>query len=239
MNPRHVAIVGLVTAAFALSGCGKKDSADNHKGHAHDDHAHEESATAGLLQTTFKEGTGLTFPEETKKALALTTVEAQEQPIAVAIPLTVQVFDNRSDTLATVSVPKATADLIAEKPITGARLVRVDRGAASISGEADLILALETKHNVGDFVPVTLTSGDPVPGVVVPRSALLRTTEGTYVYVANGASFLRTPVKVGRTAQDKIEIADGLYAGDVVVAKPVEQLWLSELRFTKGGGHSH
>ena len=36
-----------------------------------------------------------------------------------------------------------------------------------------------------------------------------------------------------------IEITDGLYAGDVVATGGVEQLWLTELRLTKGGGHSH
>ncbi len=35
------------------------------------------------------------------------------------------------------------------------------------------------------------------------------------------------------------EILAGLRAGDRVVATPVEQLWLAELRLTKGGGHSH
>ena len=36
-----------------------------------------------------------------------------------------------------------------------------------------------------------------------------------------------------------VEITDGLLAGDQVVTKPVETLWLIELRATKGGGHSH
>jgi len=46
-------------------------------------------------------------------------------------------------------------------------------------------------------------------------------------------------VKVGARSPDFVEINDGLYAGDVVVAAPAEQLWLAELRLTKGGGHSH
>jgi multidrug efflux pump subunit AcrA (membrane-fusion protein) len=46
-------------------------------------------------------------------------------------------------------------------------------------------------------------------------------------------------VKTGSEADGKIEITDGLFQGDQVVAKPVETLWLIELRATKGGGHSH
>ena len=75
--------------------------------------------------------------------------------------------------------------------------------------------------------------------LTVPRSALLDSAAGLFVYVVNGEFYLRTPVKVGARSADFIEITDGLYAGDSVVATPVEQLWLAELRLTKGGGHSH
>ena len=70
-------------------------------------------------------------------------------------------------------------------------------------------------------------------------AALLRTATGTFVYVVNGANLLRTPVKPGASDGAFIEILDGLYAGDVVVTHGVEHLWLTELRLTKGGGHSH
>ena len=239
MNSRYWILAGLAGVALAFTGCGKKDKGDNHSGHAHDEHAHEESAAAGILQTTFKEGVGITFPEETSKALGLTTVEAEEKTLPFTLSLTAQIFDAGPPALGSVSVSTKTAEAIASKNISGARLVRVDRGAASVTGEADLILSLDSKQAVGDFVSLTLTSENNEPAVVVPKSALLRTTEGTFVYVLNGKSFLRTAVKLGRTFPDQVEIADGLYAGDSVVSRPVEQLWLTELRFTKGGGHSH
>ncbi|MBK9991892.1 MAG: hypothetical protein IPP19_14495 [Verrucomicrobia bacterium] len=50
---------------------------------------------------------------------------------------------------------------------------------------------------------------------------------------------LRTAVKPGANDGEYIEILDGLYAGDVIATAAVEQLWLTELRLTKGGGHSH
>ncbi len=244
MKPHPGLALGFAAIALALAGCGKRETAHRHAGHAHDDpahddHAHAESARTSKPETTFKAGSGLTFPEETRQALGLATVEAEEKPVARSLRLTVQVFNNHPQVLGTASVPAPTADALEGQTLSGAKLVRIDRGAASAGGEIELILALESAHPVGAFVPVTLTVGRPEPALVIPRSALLRTTEGTFVYVASGASFLRTAVKVGRSDAERFEITDGLSPGDIVVTRPVEQLWLAELRLTKGGGHSH
>ncbi len=86
---------------------------------------------------------------------------------------------------------------------------------------------------------VTFLVGSAADPIVVPQSALLRTSEGTFVYAVNGDAYFRTAVKVGTEADGWVEITDGLLAGDAVVTKPVQTLWLIELRATKGGGHSH
>ena len=39
----------------------------------------------------------------------------------------------------------------------------------------------------------------------------------------------------GTMLQEFVEITDGLYAGDQVVAQPVMSLWLTELASVKGG----
>jgi multidrug efflux pump subunit AcrA (membrane-fusion protein) len=91
---------------------------------------------------------------------------------------------------------------------------------------------------VGDFVTLALAV-EPRNRPHRARSAVLDGATGTFVYVVNSGAYLRTPVKVGARSADFIEITDGLYAGDVVVVTPVDQLWLAELRLTKGGGHSH
>ena len=75
--------------------------------------------------------------------------------------------------------------------------------------------------------------------MTVPRAALLDTALGTFVYLINGEAFLRTPVTTGAMDDDIVEITDGVFEGDTVVTSPVSQLWLTELRLTKGGGHSH
>ena len=67
----------------------------------------------------------------------------------------------------------------------------------------------------------------------------MRAADGTFVYTINGNAYFRTAVKIGAEAEGFVEVTDGLLSGDVVVTKPVEKLWLIELRATKGGGHSH
>lgn len=238
MKPRSWFFIGVAGSALLLAGCGKK-SGDDHSGHDHDDHAHEEASAGGAAQTSFKEGTGLSFPEETRRAIGLTTAEVIERVLPITVAVTAQVYDAGPPALATASVPLAQADALAGKALSGGRIVRIDRTASSVTGEAELILAFDSRHARGDFVTSTLTAETSSPVTVIPRSALLRTTTGTFVYVANGPAFLRTPVSVGITSGDSIEITDGIYAGDIVVARPVEQLWLTELRFTKGGGHAH
>ena len=71
--------------------------------------------------------------------------------------------------------------------------------------------------------------------IAVPRAALLRTTEGDFVYTANEGFFLRTAVKLGRMDHDFAEVTEGLYAGDSVVSHPVLTLWLTELHNVNGG----
>jgi hypothetical protein len=63
---------------------------------------------------------------------------------------------------------------------------------------------------------------------------------GHFVYVVNGAQpGCAPPSNPAPATAHHVEILDGLYAGDIVATAGVEQLWLTELRLTKGGGHSH
>jgi len=87
---------------------------------------------------------------------------------------------------------------------------------------------------------MTVSSNDlPQKAISIPSSAILKTAMGSFVFVQNGEFLLRTEVKTGNTHDDRIQIVEGLYEGDVIVRKPVEMLYLIELRATKGGGHSH
>jgi len=69
----------------------------------------------------------------------------------------------------------------------------------------------------------------------IPESALLRTVRGEFVFVANGGWYLRTPVQTGAAAGGWVEIRDGLYEGDTVVAQGARALWLAEIQAVNGG----
>ena len=74
------------------------------------------------------------------------------------------------------------------------------------------------------------------PGVAaIPASALLRTVRGDFVFVANGGWLLRTPVTVGAAGPGWLEVKDGLYEGDTVVAHGTRALWLAEIQAVNGG----
>jgi multidrug efflux pump subunit AcrA (membrane-fusion protein) len=226
--------LGLTVACLGLllGGCGRKDSVAEH-----DQSESEEGEGGGV---SFKEGRGLSLNPEVIQALGLRTAEAEERPLADNIRLIAQVFETGPRVLACATVPAAEAEHFEQHPFQGAKLVRIDRSTATATRLVDLIVALDRTDTpaIGEFVEV-IFAAEPTTVLAVSSTALLDSAAGTFVYVVNGEYYLRTPVKTGARSSDYVEITDGLYAGDVVVTAPVEQLWLAELRLTKGGGHSH
>jgi multidrug efflux pump subunit AcrA (membrane-fusion protein) len=86
----------------------------------------------------------------------------------------------------------------------------------------------------GEFIQLAT---DDFTGTKVPATAVLRTVQGTFVYVENGGWFLRTPVKLGAPSPDGtwLTLAEGLYEGDRIVTQGVRSLWLAELHFLRAG----
>lgn len=221
----------LASLALLTAGCGAKSKTEAAKSE------HEEGGAGGVA---FKEGRGLKFTPEIIKALELKSAEAEERPIAGELRFTAQVFKVAPRVLASVSMAVGEAEHLQSHAFAGATLVRVDRGSHTAAGRVEAVFGVDRTPapHVGDFVTLAL-SFVPRPALTVPRTALLDSAGGFFVYVVNGEFYLRTPVKVGARDANYFEITDGLYAGDFVVVAPVEQLWLAELRLTKGGGHSH
>lgn len=251
-------LAGALAAIVLATGCGRK-SGDAHKaddGHKHaegakaeahkegDGHKHEEKGgehgegeKAGVA---FKEGRGLQLNPEVVKALGLTTVEAAERPLAAEVKIAAQVFATKPQVLAMATMSPEEAERLEKQSFTGAKVARVDRTALSATQVVEVIFAVERTPppELGDFVTI-VPAAEQRNVLAVPRSAVLDGATGTFVYVANGEFYLRTAVKLGARSADQVEITDGLYSGDMVVVSPVDQLWLAELRLTKGGGHSH
>jgi hypothetical protein len=224
--------VGSLVLAAMLAGCGgKKGSSTGEHGDAH---AHEE----GPAPASFKEGQGLQLAAETAEALGVQTAEVEDRKLAHVFKVTASVFDAGPPARATTLVPREIADEWERHPPSEAKIISVRRDVSSALTQVEVVLALPGSPAIGTTLEVTLR-GPERTALAVPRAAVLRTATGTFVYVANGAYLLRTAVKTGTSDGAFTEIADGLYTGDAVVTGEVEQLWLTELRLTKGGGHSH
>jgi len=216
-----------VALTLALAGCGEKKPPG-------DSHGHEEGASA----VQYKEGQGLLLSVETYAAIGLKTAVIEERTIAPHLEVTASVFDAGPPARASAIVPAVIADALQKYPPTEATLLSVRHDLSTALTQVEIVLALPGTPTVGSFVNLTLR-GPARLSSAVPRSALLHSATGVFVYVANGEHLLRTPVQTGASDGEYIEILDGLYAGDVIVTAAVEQLWLTELRLTKGGGHSH
>ena len=258
-------ISALLATAF-LASCGQKhEEGDGHDRakearHGKDDGpGPEEGSPSGA---SFKAGKGVLVTDETKKILGVEVVEVTEQKLPSQIRFNVQVFGEKHhhairdddhtgcDVHSSGFVPLDKAAVLrAGQPVQV--LSRTNESLAGVVlavekalslGESEVIVGLTNatdKVKPGDFLAAVVTLPREEVVTVIPRSALLRTSEGTFVYAVNGDAFFRTAVKVGSEANGLLEITDGLRAGDSVVTKPVETFYLIELRATKGGGHAH
>ena len=109
---------------------------------------------------------------------------------------------------------------------------------ADTNAPAEVLLELRAEQSelkLGDFVRVTVSTPGKGDVSVIPRAALLRTAEGAFVYVVNGARLKRTAVKLGGEQDGIIEVRDGLLGGDKIAVSGVPLLWLAELQNIRGG----
>ena len=224
-----------------------------------DGHGHGREAPSGA---SFKAGKGVMITEETSKILGVEVADVAERKLPNQIRFTVQVFGEKHhhllnqadhsgcDVHGSAFLPAETASVVkagqsvnvlkdTNHPLGGVVLA-VQKALAL--GESEVVIGISnatTALKAGEFVPARVSIPRDEAVAAIPQSAVLRTSEGTFVYAVNGDAYFRMAVKVGTEADGWVEITDGLLAGDRVVTKPVETLWLIELRATKGGGHSH
>ena len=227
----------VLVVALGLSGCGRKDPAS------------EKPIQREQVGITFKGGKGLRISNETKKIIGLEIVEATDQKLAAQFFTTVQVYGySGAHAEATGFVTEQDAKQVKENQIvtlnlpgsaaTGfeGKVVRLVQFAQSAQTEVLIqIPDAEKQLKIGTTLEATFTAQEAQTVTAIPRSAVLKTTEGTFAYVVNGDYFFRTPIKTGAENKDFIEVKDGLYAGDQIVKQPVRTLWIAELQAIKGG----
>lgn len=227
-----------------------------HEGHAEEKTGAEYSATKGIL-----------VHEEAAEVIQLKTSEAYTEDLALEFTTTARVYQVdhkhapgeaegemlKSHALATAIITTAQADMLEEGHAVTVQhvgmkdktdkgiLVRLDRTTAEAIGQVEALIAIPSsdhKEEFGSFLQVTF-SGKAVKTTAIPKSALLNAATGNFVYVEHDGRYLKTPVEVGTVGSEHIGILKGVEPGDVVVSSGTVGLWLIELRFTKGGGHSH
>lgn len=189
----------------------------------------------------FEKGKGLTLTEEMARSIGLQTAEVVEQKILARVPITLRPLPGGKE---------------ASSWLTAAQAEKVQIGATVLFSDAanriGIIQKIEkpTFVGTGDF-EVKVSSEEPLPEgsdihaaiilkeveatASIPRTALLSTAEGYFVYAVNGKHFFRTAVTVGAMNEDHAEITEGLFAGDSVVTTPVMSLWMAELQVLRGG----
>lgn len=250
----------LLVASSLFVSCGHKEGGGKEEAHGKDDgHGHGEESPSGA---SFKAGKGVSLIDETRKILGVEVADVAERKLPKQIRFTVQVFGEKhhhllnqedhsgcdvhgsaflsSDAAAVVKAGQPVHLLKDTNSPLGGVVLAVQKALAL--GESEVVIGVTNATAAlksGEFVPARISLPREEAVAAVPQSALLRTSEGTFVYAVNGHAYFRTTVKVGAEADGWVEITDGLLAGDQVVTKPVQTLWLIELRATKGGGHSH
>lgn len=225
----------------------------------------EESETATSAETQgayFKTGKGVYVSDETAAIIGLETAEVSEKFLPKSVHFGVQIF-TENHRLADLSSGHAKCHFHGAGFLPAAKVEGIKPGQALkvrtaddemldgfiaaiqptlVQGELEVVIGItgeDKKLRDGDFADAVVAIARETPVLTVPEEAVLRTVHGTFVYTVNGEAFYRTEVSAGSVYQKQVEIHDGLYGGDVVVVRPVQTLWLVELRATKGGGHCH
>lgn len=232
---------------------------EDHESHEDDhDEGHEESPSGA----SFKAGKGISIKDETRKILGIETASAVEENLPKEMRCNVQVYGDPHH-FPGIDAEQTGCDIHGSGFLTEERaaLIRpnqkvVLKGSAgqefegfvvaiqkpTAMGEAEVIIGVlnaESSLKDGQFLEAIIAIDREKVVITIPAAAILKTVENTFVYVVKGDYYQRIAVKVGNTTDGKTEIIEGISAGDSVVVKPVETLWLIELRATKGGGHSH
>lgn len=228
----------------------------------HEDHDHDHGEAEEAAVASFKAGQGITIVPETQKLLGIAITAVREESLPGQTRFTAQIFGEKHHHLPNladhsgcdvhgsglvaeeVAATLKLGDPVRVEPSTGSPLhgVVLSIQKAIALGESEVIVGISNAIAVlhpGDFVPASVTHPNSQPTATIPQSALLRCSEGTFVYRVNGDAYLRTPVRTGAESGGRVALTDGVRPGDQVVVEPVQTLWLIELRATKGGGHSH
>ena len=258
MNLIRILSLTTTTISLAILPCGCSRS---HSDSAAAKTEHAEKADAAEAGVTFKAGKGLHVPPETAKFVGLRVEDVTERKVTSTLKFNAQVYRsasaarfaalqgaasttalasgqiNRSDTavlrkVQTLAVRTASGDSFS------ARVAEINELLGTNASRVEVLLSIEDAKGqlaYGTSLSAEAATGTEKTVVAVPKAALLRTAEGTFVYTVSGDRFVRAPVKLGVVNHEFAEVIDGLYAGDQIAVHPVTTLWMAELQSIRGG----
>ncbi len=191
---------------------------------------------------------GIHVPDDTRHSLSLKVVDVGEGQLAAHFDFSLRIYAVSGDVVrasGTVTAAQAEA-LRARQPLQitmranesmDGMITVLRTEMQQLTGEVEVLVEFPKSDDIeaGSFVTARAALEGANTVAIVPRSALLETIEGCFVYTESGDHFVRTAVKVGTLNANFAEITDGLYSGDRVVAEPAMSLWLTELAAIKGG----
>jgi hypothetical protein len=191
---------------------------------------------------------GLLVPDETRRSIGLKIVDVTAQKVPATLDILLRVYqDGRESLLASAAVtPEDAKELkrgqAVRASLNGTNLTGSVLGVSAqlqkATGMTEVLVEIGNASGAatfGAFLSASIDMESSAAVVSIPRAALLQCSDGHSVYTVSGEHLVRTPVQVGATCGDLVEIQDGLYAGDQVVLQPVMSLWLTELAAVKGG----
>ena len=206
-------LLALILTAAALAAC-QKPTAEN-------------AGQPPENGAQYKKDKGLALTDAMKKAIALKVAEVEETKVAPSFTVALHVMADGIQRVAFSPTAKAASGwLTAEQAAlvkTGME-VELRAEAPGAPREAGVVKRVEKApyQMLGDF-EVTVESTTPLETgarvlaifhalageavTAIPRSALLKTAEGHFVYALNGEFYVRTPVKVGAV---KVSVASPL-----------------------------
>lgn len=230
-------IFSLFILLLGLTACSKTEKS-----------AEERHAEAKEEGVEFSEKYGLLVPPKTGEFIGLKTMDVEEKTLTSTLHFRAQVYEVSSEKRALLSgsVPKEVASELKEGEdvildFEGNRVKgKISHKKQTTSGSGLLEVLLETLSSpndlkLGAFATVYVPNGKEETVVSIPKEALLKTVEGSFVYTLSGEHFVRTAVKVRGVDEKDVEVTDGLLAGDKIAVTPVMSLWLAELQSIRGG----
>lgn len=252
-------LAGLISLGW-LTACGPKETAANATPPTADATSPAE-APAGAKDDgpSFDPDKGLYLPADTRQSMGITTASAQKKTFQAGQAMKFQVFREANEApLPGMSYRAgyAYASTILTEPEPGLELGQTGEvlgktdfqksATAKLfqintlpnSNQTELLVEIaDPQHelSLADFCSVRWQMAAVDAPVAVPDSALLKTTEGEFVYLLKADRFVRTEVKSGATGEGFTEVHEGVAAGDIVVTNPVQTLWLTELKLKAGG----